>query len=61
MILSQLEWISLGTLRSELRLEKTLNGGQCFRWISIGYDTWAGVLDHDLVCLRETGIYNGCQ
>ena len=52
------EWVALGTPRTELTLEFTMNIGQSFRWrsIDVGSDNiYVGVLGHHVIALKHHG------
>ncbi|KAI9140742.1 hypothetical protein BKA69DRAFT_1078531 [Paraphysoderma sedebokerense] len=47
-------WRSLLTPPEELRLDLTLNSGQCFRWVNTGENEWTNVLKGRIVTLKQT-------
>jgi N-glycosylase/DNA lyase len=54
--LAELSWIDLETSNSELRLDNTLNMGQCFNWEKIQEEPgecWIGMIKNTPVVLRQ--------
>ncbi|KAJ3320732.1 hypothetical protein HDV06_005025 [Boothiomyces sp. JEL0866] len=47
-------WFDLNVPPVELRLDKTLPTGQCFRWIETNPNEWTMVLQKQLITLKQT-------
>ena len=54
MVRVSIPWTSLRTPVAELRLEHTLENGQCFGWSRRTADVWVGVLGARVLELRQT-------
>eukprot|EP00903_Cladosiphon_okamuranus_P011070 g10450.t2 len=47
-------WHDLRVPAEELRPANTLKIGQCFNWRQAGADCWVGVLDRNVIAIRQT-------